>query len=120
MKQKINEATVVMAKCKNAKKPFGIRMEKKRNSVWYCTWAFKLSERSAKNEGYGNTIVSGLVDLDEEWPGCPYCNSNGWFNCVNCGRLTCYSNETYVTCAWCNKSGECTPAEKFDLKGDGY
>ena len=87
MKETMNEATVVMAKCRRSKQPFGIRMEKKKDGVWYCTWAFRLSERAAANEGYGGTLVSG---------------------------------ETHVTCGWCNMSGECSAAESFDLKGDGY
>lgn len=52
MKEIMNEAAVVMAKCRHSKQPFGIRMEKKNDGVWYCTWAFKLSERAAANEGY--------------------------------------------------------------------
>ena len=95
-------------------------MEKKRDAVWYCTWAFKLSERAAANEGYGGTLVSGRVDLDAEYPGCPYCGAMGWCSCGSCGKLTCNSGETHVTCSWCNMSGECSAAESFDLKGDGY
>ena len=120
MKETMNQATVVMAKCRRSKQPYGIRMEKKRDGVWYCTWAFKLSERAAANEGYGGTLVSGRVDLDAEYPGCPYCGAMGWFSCGSCGKLTCNSGEIHVTCSWCNMSGECSAAESFDLKGDGY
>ena len=52
MKETMNQATVVMAKCRRSKQPYGIRMERKRDGVWYCTWAFKLSERAAANEGW--------------------------------------------------------------------
>ena len=83
MKETMNQATVVMAKCRRSNQPYGIRMEKKRDGVWYCTWAFKLSERAAANEGYGGTLVSGRVDLDAEYPGCPYCGAMGWFSCEN-------------------------------------
>lgn len=120
MKETMNQATVVMAKCRRSNQPYGIRMEKKRDGVWYCTWAFKLSERAAANEGYGGTLVSGRVDLDAEYPGCPHCGAMGWFSCGSCGKLTCNSGETHVTCSWCNMSGECSAAESFDLKGDGY
>ena len=66
MKETMNPATVVMAKCQRSKLPFGIRMEKKKDGVWYCTWAFKLSEKAAANEGYSATPISGRVALDAE------------------------------------------------------
>lgn len=120
MKETMNKATVVMAKCRRSKQPFGIRMEKMQDGAWHCTWAFKLSERAAANEGYGGTLVSGRVLLDVEYPGCPYCGSMGWFSCGACGKLTCNCGDTHVTCSWCNLSGECSAAENFDLKGGGY
>lgn len=120
MKESMNQATVVMAKCRQSKQPFGIRMEKKQNGVWYCTWAFKLSEQAAASEGYGGTLVSGKVDLDAEYPGCPYCKAGTWFRCGSCGRLTCHEGQSLVTCSWCGNSGECKTSDIFDLKGGGY
>ena len=76
MKETMNEATVVMAKCRRTKQPFGTRMEKKKDGVWYCTWAFRLSERAAANEGYGGTLVSGRVDLDAEYSDGKFTYSN--------------------------------------------
>lgn len=35
MKETMNQATVVMAKCRRSNQPYGIRMEKKRDGVWY-------------------------------------------------------------------------------------
>lgn len=113
------EATVVVAKCNHSNQTYGIRMEKK-NGVWYCTWAFKIGENAAKNEGYGTVMVSGKVATDEEYPGCPYCGTKGWFSCGRCGNLTCYNNETVVTCAWCGNKGECVTTDTFDLRGGGY
>ena len=120
MRETEMQATVVMAKCRRAKQPFGIRMERRRNGTWYCTWAFKLGERAAAREGYGDTMVSGRVDLDPEYPGCPYCGAGGWFCCGSCGKLTCNAGETEVTCAWCGRSVTCSAADTFDLKGGGY
>lgn len=120
MKETLNQATVVMAKCKRTRQPFGIRMEQRLEGIWYCTWAFKLSEKVAANEGYNGTLVSGRVDFDAEYPGCPYCGSTGWFSCGSCHKLTCYSGETQVTCSWCNINSECNEAESFELEGDGY
>ncbi len=120
MKEEMNQATVVMAKCRESKQPFGMRVEKRKDSVWYCTWAFKLSERAAAREGYGDTLVSGRVDFDTEYPGCPYCGASGWFVCASCDKLTCNDGEDHVTCSWCGWTGNCTSAEVFDLKGGGY
>ena len=87
----------------------------------YCTWAFKLSEQAGSNEGYGSAMISGRVDVDPEYPGCPYCGSTGWVSCGNCGKLTCYNGEGHTfTCTWCGQSGELQSAETFDLSGSGY
>ncbi len=69
----MREASVVMAKCRHTKGLFGIRIERRTDDVWYCTWAFKLSEKKAANEGYMNNKISGKISFDEEYPGCPYC-----------------------------------------------
>ncbi len=120
MREFEREATVVMCKCTHSKQPFGIRMEKI-NGVWHQTWAFKINEKSAKNEGYDTERVTGRIEIDSEYPGCPYCGTMGWFTCGNCGSLTCFTGESnIVTCAWCGNKGECQEAESFDLKGGGY
>lgn len=119
MRGKAKEASVVMAKCRKSKMPFGIRIERRDDDVWYCNWAFKLTEKAASNEGYGSVMISGRVDIDEEYPGCPYCESKGWITC-SCGKMTCYSGEKKATCAWCGSTGRVEGAETFDLKGGGY
>ena len=35
MIETMNQATVVMAKCRRTKQPYGIRLEQKRDGVWY-------------------------------------------------------------------------------------
>lgn len=45
MKNNVKEANVVMARCASTSKSFGIRMERRTDDVWYCTWAFPLSEK---------------------------------------------------------------------------
>lgn len=117
----IREANVVMSKCRKSHRTYGIRIERRNNNIWYCTWAFPLSEKGASNEGYGNTMISGVVDTDPEYPGCPYCGGPGWVSCGKCGKLTCWGNEeTNFKCAWCGNSGEVVASEKFDLRGGGY
>lgn len=121
MRSDVKEANVVLAKCRKSKKMYGIRIERRTDNVWYCTWAFPISEKGASNEGYDNVMISGRVDTDAEYPGCPYCGGTGWVSCGNCKKLTCWSNsERYFTCTWCGASGEVTAAEEFDLKGGGY
>ena len=120
MKSEKREATVIIAKCKQSKLPFGIRTEKESDGAWYFTWAFKISEKAASREGYGSTLISGRVAFNNEYPGCPYCGSSTAFCCDNCGNLTCHGNKKTVTCAWCGSKGETVEAEHFDLYGGGY
>lgn len=121
MRDDVREASVVMAKCKLSYKSYGIRVERRANDVWYCTWAFQLTEKAGNNEGYGNNMISGRVEVDMEYPGCPYCGGKGWVSCGRCGKLTCYNGEgNCFTCAWCKNSGELQTAEMFELSGGGY
>lgn len=121
MKNDVIEANVVMAKCKNSHKTYGIRVEKRRDNAWYFTWAFKMDEKVASNEGYEKTKVSGLVYADEEYPGCPDCGGKGWISCGGCRKLTCYDGEsTYFTCPWCKTSGKLQTSDTFDLNVGSY
>ena len=121
MRENVSEASVVLAKCRKSHCSFGIRIEHRTDNVWYCTWAFPITEAGASNEGYGSTMISGRVDNDSEYPGCPYCSGCGWVSCSVCGKLTCWADdEKYITCTWCGNSGEITEAETFDLTGGGY
>ena len=121
MREDVREANVVLAKCRKSHRMYGIRIERRTDNVWYCTWAFPITETGASNEGYSSTMISGRVETDPEYPGCPYCGGRGWVSCGNCGKLTCWGNdENYFTCTWCGSSGEVTAAETFDLQGGGY
>jgi hypothetical protein len=113
-------ATVMLAKCQQSKRSFGIRVEKKQE-IWYCTWTFKINEKAASNEGYDDTVVSGKMSMDEEYPGCPHCGAMAWFSCGKCKKITCTnSTATKATCAWCGNLCTLRAAEKFDLRGGGY
>ena len=118
MKEPTREATVMMARCSRTKQPFGITMEK-RNGVWHQVWAFKMSEKPAGVENYGETVVQGQIVPDPEYPGCPYCGAKAWFSC-SCGKLTCLSAaQTTATCSWCGFTGTLQSAESSDLRGGG-
>ena len=116
----MKEVTIIQTRCQRSKQLFGIRAEKIREGEWLCNWAFKMSEKTAANEQYGETPVSGRMAFDAEYPGCPYCGTIGWFICGKCGRVTCYSGESTTTCGWCGNTAPCTVGDRFDLKGTGY
>ena len=114
------EATVVVARCRKTKEPFGIRIEKKDDGAWHCTWAFKTTDKLLSRESYEENVeVSGQILLDPEYPGCPYCGAAGWCNC-SCNKLTCWDGESSVTCAWCGEVSEVGAASDFDLEGSGF
>lgn len=119
MRNSSKEATVIMARCNRTRLPFGITMEK-RGGTWHQVWAFKMSEKSASVEDYGETMVQGQIVTDPEYPGCPHCGAHAWFSC-SCGKLTCLSeSQTTATCSWCGFTGTLQSAESFDLCGGGF
>ena len=61
------EATIITLKCASTKKLFGMRTQRFGNQ-WIATWAFKLSDETAKSEKYdtvGVGIVDTVIDSDE-------------------------------------------------------
>lgn len=121
MDKKVIQANVIMSKCRHSKAPFGIRIEQREDTVWYCTWAFKISEKKASGEGYMNNKISGQVEFDSGYPGCPHCGGNGWVKCGKCGRLACWGTDAAkFTCPWCGMSSGTRTADRFDLQGGGY
>ena len=121
MNKDVIEANVIIANCNVSKRPFGIRIEKRKNNIWYTNWAFKISEKSVAREGYDNTTISGKIESDIEYPGCPFCGANYWFSCGRCGKLTCWNgSDEIVTCVSCGNSGSVKIKENFDLKGSNY
>lgn len=116
-----DRASVVLCRCSKTRGMFGIRTEQVNPRTWVMTWAFRIREKSAKNEGYDRNEISGEIHCIEEYPGCPYCGNMCWFICNNCDKLTCTDNDsTFVKCAWCGDEGYCTPADYFELSGSGY
>ncbi len=108
------EAQVALAKCREGKKMYGVRMEKT-DEGWKYTWAFTVSEERAKAENYSVTKIKGRIYPDEEYPGCPYCGAKNFVVC-SCGRLNCYNMEdNKFQCEWCGSKGELV-----DYKGEGF
>lgn len=108
------EATVILAKCKVSKTGFAIRAQKQ-GSSWLFTWAFQLSEKAAKHEGYDKTTVSGSIVLESEYPGCPHCGAKGFYQCCSCKKIVCYvGNEQMAKCPHCGNTAGFKVSENFD------
>lgn len=108
------EAKIALCKCKEAKKTYGVRMERSGND-WLSTWAFPIEESSARREGYDATILKGSLGKTEEYPGCPYCGSKYFVVCGACKKLNCsiITGNTF-TCDWCGNTGTLS-----DYDGEG-
>lgn len=99
------EAVVVLCKCGEVHKTYGIRAEKVKHDHWRFTWAFPIKEASAKREGYDKTSISGRIECSEEYPGCPYCGQEVFTVC-SCGHMSCtILNNGIFTCDWCGAQG---------------
>ena len=119
--REIRKANVILAKCCRSHQTYGIRVEQRADNVWYCTWAFPISDKNAKSEGYDNVVISGRVENDPEYPGCPYCGNRAWVNCDRCKKLTCWDGrEGVIECEWCRNKGEIIEAETFDISAGDY
>ena len=99
------EARIALCKCKESKKTYGIRMEKTEWG-WNCTWAFPISEASAKREGYDATVLKGMIGDAPEYNGCPYCRTKLFVVCAECQKLNCQIiTGSRFTCEWCGCTG---------------
>lgn len=111
------EARIALCKCKESKRPFGIRFEQYENE-WMATWAFPIKKEGAeKRENYNETKLVGKIRWGADYPGCPYCRSRGFVICGECGGLNCniHNNGNIFECNWCGFSGELS-----DYSGDGF
>lgn len=102
---KITEAVVVLSKCGEVHKTYGIRAEKKAANSWEFTWAFPIKVSSAKREGYDKTNVGGYIQCSEDYPGCPFCGRANFVVC-NCGHISCKIVQgDLFACEWCGTKG---------------
>lgn len=112
------EAVIALSRCAKNKKMFGIRFERTAPN-WTYTWAFPIQEKTAHNENYDKTRISGAMIEGEEYPGCPYCESKGFFYC-GCGKLNCWNGKSrVVTCSWCGNRGRLSCGiDSINITGD--
>lgn len=100
------EAVIILNKCGENHKTYGMRVEKVSLEHWLITWAFPIKESCAKREGYDQTIVKGNIEFSSEYPGCPYCGGTGFTLC-SCGHMNCTIVKNGVfTCEWCGNQGK--------------
>lgn len=113
------EARIALCKCKEAKKIYGVRMEKVQGG-WDCTWAFPISEKSAKREGYDETILKGSIGHTPDYNGCPYCGRKYFVVCGTCHRLNCniITGNTF-TCEWCGTTGTISDYDGAGVQSGG-
>lgn len=107
MRHEIPNVVVVVARCSNRAEDFGIRLEEVSVSHWEADWAFALSSRTAKREGFAEqSVIEGRMLVAEAYPGCPHCDARSFSGC-GCGRIACWDGDsTIVTCPWCHQTFE--------------
>lgn len=111
-------AFAIMGMCEKERKPFGISVDK-RGSVYAFCWAFKMNAQQCAREGFDKTHVRGKIIYDEDFNGCPYCGSKGFYIYNRCGKVVCYDGKEIVTCLACGTSSGVEPEETCDLRGGG-
>ena len=112
-----NDAFAIIAQCPEAgNKCFGITVDSLGINKFKFVWAFKIDKDKAKREGYDIKKVHGAVELDEDYPGCPYCHSKKFLFC-SCGTILCWHGQRRVKCPNCGAEGEVESVSTVDLNG---
>ena len=113
------EASVILGRCPQGGRTYGMRIEKMEDGDWWRTWAFPVQDSQAEREGYDRTPVQGNLRGFEGYPGCPYCGTTGFVQCNVCHKLTCWKGEEKIVCQWCGKElkGIRIATDKFDVTG---
>ena len=114
-----HKAFAIMAVCPETKKYYGVTVDQIRRGAYKFVWAFPIDRDKAQREGYDSQHVHGSIELDIDYPGCPYCKSNQFIFC-SCGAVMCWHGQRVVKCPKCGQSGEVTAATSFDLHGGGF
>ncbi len=114
-----DKAFAIMAVCPEAKKYYGVTVDFLRRGAYKFVWAFKIDKEKAKREGYDAQHVHGSVELDAQYPGCPYCKSKQFLFC-SCGAVMCWHGQKVVTCPSCGQTGEVSSVSSVDLHGGGF
>jgi len=117
-------ATVVLSRCSKTKQCFGVRIEE-RGGDWIRTWAFPIDEKKAQREGFDKNAITGSLNVDKDFPGCPYCKSDIFIQC-ECGKSGCGGEIKQglffakYTCPWCGKTLPIQFTDSVNVQGGGY
>ena len=66
-----DKAFAIMAVCEETQKTFGITVDYISQRHYKFVWTFKVDKGKAHREGYDSKTVTGSVELDPNYPGCP-------------------------------------------------
>ncbi|EFH80218.1 TerY-C metal binding domain-containing protein [Ktedonobacter racemifer] len=111
---------IVVSRCAQQKKGFCIRFEEKVPGQWFADWAFSIQEQQARREGYDSNEINGSILIDKAYPGCPYCESEGFVLCGACNKVACYDGSSHqVLCPWCGNHGEINNKRVNSLRAGG-
>ena len=113
------EAFAVLAYCEETKRPFGITVDKIKQGEYKVVWAFNIDKEKAHREGFDSKNVTGSVEIDAEYPGCPHCGSKQFWMCV-CGHPICYHGQEHLHCPNCGADGTIQRVKQVNLRGGGY
>lgn len=104
---------VIPAKCTKTGHQFGMTFREIKAGEWHLYWAFKLDEARLKYEKYESLTITGNIQCDSTYPGCPHCSDQSYVRCGVCKKVACWDALTQeFHCPWCNNttpiSGEIT------------
>ena len=114
------KAFATTASCPKYRGLYGITVDELSRGKYTFVWTFPLDEKKAKREGFDKTSVSGSIELQTDYPGCPYCGNTDVVFCGRCDAISCYDGSGKFTCPKCGNSGKVEVGYKFDLKGGNY
>ena len=98
-----SKAFAIMAVCEETKKTFGITVDYISQRHYKFVWTFKIGKEKAHREGYDSKTVTGSVELDPNYPGCPYCGSKKLYMQLRKNCLLSWSTNRYLSRMWPNR-----------------
>jgi len=82
-------AQVLLCRCSQNKKLFGITLEKRTGTEWELMYSYPLDEERIKSEGFDKNEITAELYLSPSFIGCPFCRTVSFFQCGVCNRLNC-------------------------------
>ena len=120
MRRLSEKAFATLAGCEKTKRFFGITVDEELPGLYRFVWSFKIDKDKAMREGYDSKKVTGTFFLDENYPGCPYCESKEFVVCGRCGKVMCWHRQPIVTCPHCGNTAPVKSVDTLDIKGGGF